>query len=133
MADGGNDPVSNANIRDAIHRDCSGRRRGPRAEADLRLTVNPPTEKNRLAVQLGPGDGAAAEHLVMDCATNSLVTGVAAEYRRLEEVTVKSLPSSSDVLGDTVSPRCHLVFALALSQCGPAAKRWLGQRGTGYR
>ncbi len=61
----------------------------------------------------------------MDCATNSLVTGVAQSIG-VRRSTVKRLSSRTR----RPTPVLPSVFALALSQCWPAAKRWLGQRGT---
>ena len=90
-----NHTLVNANIRDAIQAtgwvdDPPSTEKQPAAHRHGR------TEKNRLAVQLGPGDGASAEHLVMVCVTNSLVTGVTwsigvSDWRRQKTVVARPL------------------------------------------
>ena len=69
VADGSNDPILNANVSDSIDRVTRVDNAAPR-RSKSRLTATR-TQKSRLTVQLGPGDGAAAERLVKDCATNS--------------------------------------------------------------
>ncbi len=74
-ADRGNSTIVNANVRNPIQ--GTGWVDNPAsAKKQTAAHRHLHTEKNRLAVQLGPGDGAAAEHFVISCATKSLVTGV---------------------------------------------------------
>jgi hypothetical protein len=75
QADRRNNTMPNTNIRDVIYA-TAWVDDVPPTEKQTATHRHARPEKNRLAVQSGPGDGAAAERLVMVCATNSLVTGV---------------------------------------------------------
>ena len=56
VADGSNDPILNANVSDSIDRVTRVDNAAPR-RSKSRLTATR-TQKSRLTVQLGPGDGA---------------------------------------------------------------------------
>jgi hypothetical protein len=85
------------------------------------------TEKNRFVVQLGPGDGAAAEHLVMNCATKSLEIGIPKSIGICRTHRQK-IPQYRDT---SLASVLQLTLRLALAQCWWKAIAWLGQRGTG--
>ena len=72
--DGDNDPIMDANVRGPIN--SSGWVDDPPPpKKHLAVRYHGHSQKNRLAVQVGPGDGSAVERLVMNCVTNSLDTG----------------------------------------------------------
>jgi hypothetical protein len=101
-ADRSNHAVVNAHISDAIQGTCWVDD-VPSAKKQATADLHARTEKNRLAVLLGPGDGRAVEHLVMDCVTNSLVAGV------------------RESIGISRGDRQKSRVAVSLSKCGQLA------------
>jgi hypothetical protein len=88
-----NHAVINAHIRHPIQGACWVDD-VPSAKKQTPPDLHARTEKNRLAVLLGPGDGRAVEHLVMGCVTNSLFAcvresiGISARHRQKSRVAV---------------------------------------------